>query len=275
MDKETLINLIPPTITLVFTSMVGLLVGVLIEKFKNRYRTITYNIVTQKVKPSLSENLGGQLKIHLGDREINTLKIATVTVENKSSVDFENLSISFTLGKDSWFQSNEGFLEENFSWLYWTDKFNEEYQQVVKEYNALKPDKNGIKTTSDELQRKINYALSNRIYSIPVFNRKESAVFNFLIEDPIDGSEADIFPSIIHKSVNFKEEIEDESKDSRDLWMGIGIGVVFVSIVVYGIIQFYPQQQSLIIWSAVIGFSYSIFGYGILYGFRKIRSFFD
>ncbi|MAY83321.1 MAG: hypothetical protein CMP59_04230 [Flavobacteriales bacterium] len=257
------------------TSLFGLFVGVLIEKFKNRYRTITYSIFSQKVKPSLSENLGGHLKISLGDREIDTLKVVTVEIENKSSVDIENVEVKFTLGKGAYFQGNEGFLQKNFSWLYWNYDFNNIYNKVLEDNNNTQTDnQTGLKIIPDELQQRIDFVLTNRNYLIPVFNRKEKAIFNFLIEDPVDGVEAKIFPSIVHKSINFIESVNDDKQALKDIWIGVGIGLIFVAAVITGVVHFNQEHKNLIIWSAVIGISYSIVGYLILYGFRKIRSFF-
>src|SRR5690554_2257815 len=97
METETIIRLIPPTISLIVTSLFGLFVGVFIEKFKNRYRTIEYSIKSQKIIPPLSENLGGQLSIKLNDRVVNTLKVTTVEIENRSSIDLENVVVRFSL----------------------------------------------------------------------------------------------------------------------------------------------------------------------------------
>ena len=106
MDPETLIRLIPPTISLIVTSLFGLLVGVLVEKFKNRFRTVEYSIRSQKIIPPLSQNLGGQLSIKLNDRLTNTLKVTTVEIENKNSIDLENIVVRFSLSHNSWFQGN-------------------------------------------------------------------------------------------------------------------------------------------------------------------------
>ena len=67
METETINSLLPATITLIVTSLFGLLVGILTEKFKNRLRAITYEIYTQNLKPNLSKNLIGNLKISLND----------------------------------------------------------------------------------------------------------------------------------------------------------------------------------------------------------------
>jgi len=276
MEKETLINLIPPTLTLIFTSLFGLFVGVLIEKFKNRYRTITFQILSQKVKPSLSENLGGHLKIQLGEREINTLKVVTVHIRNKSSIDIENIVIRFSLSKGSWFHGNEGFLFNNSSWIFWTNSFNDLYQKVLADNNQVQTNKKtGKREVSDELQQRIDYVLANREYILPVFNRKEIATFNFLIEDPEDDTEAFIQPAIVHKSVRFKEEVIDESKKLQEILIGALIGLVFVAGVITILAIQYKEEKALIIWSAIIGTSYSIIGVLIFEIYKRIRGFFE
>ncbi|NOZ46430.1 MAG: hypothetical protein GXO79_06570 [Chlorobi bacterium] len=275
METETLIKLIPPTITLVVTSLFGLLIGVLVEKFKNRFRTVEYSIRSQKIIPPLSENLGGELSIKLDNREVNTLKATTVEIENKNSIDLENIVVRFSLGQNSWFQGNEAFLSKNFSWLFWTLPYNDNFSQIVKEFNSFQvnPD-TGLRDIPDELQQRINHVLANREYLIPVFNRKDKAIFNFLIEDPIDGTEGSIFPSIVHKSVNFIKKADDKRQEQRDLWIGISIGIVVVTILIGFVVSQNPGQKNLIIWSAIIGFSYSILGYLLWFGFKKIKTFF-
>jgi len=275
METETLIKLIPPTITLIVTSLFGLLVGVLVEKFKNRFRTVEYSIRSQKIIPPLSQNLGGQLSIKLNDREINTLKVTTVEIENKNSIDLENILVRFTLSQNSWFQGNEAYLVNSFANLYWTPEYAETFNEIVRENEShvVNPE-TGIRAVPQDLQNRINYVLANRDYLIPVFNRKDKALFNFLIEDPLDGTESNIFPSIVHKSVDFVRKSEDAKQKQKDLWIGVAIGIIVVAFVITLMVIKYADQKFLIIWSSVIGFSYSIVGYLILFGFRKIKSFF-
>jgi uncharacterized integral membrane protein len=275
METETLLKFIPPTISLIVTSLFGLLVGILIEKFKNRYRTIEYSIRSQKIKPPLSQSLGGSLSIKLNNREINTLKVATVEIENKNNIDFENIVVRFSIGPNSWFQSNEAYISKNYSPLFWTLPYSNNYDQIVNEYNACEVDpQNGDKIISNELQQRINFVLANRDYLIPVFNRKDKAVFNFLIEDPADGNEGYIFPSIVHKSINFIKKSDSKKQEQKDLWISVIIGIIFVALIITVIVLNNKEQSSVIIWSAVVGISYSIVGYLLLNAFRRIKAFF-
>lgn len=274
MDTETIIKLIPPTISLIVTSLFGLLIGLLVEKFKNRFLTVEYSIRSQKIIPPLSHNLGRQLSIKFNERIINTLKVTTVEIENKNSIDLENITVHFSLSQNSLFQGDEAFLFNNFNTLNWTTGYMKTFDEVLNDYNSCNIEENEDKKLSNELQNRINYVLSNRDYLIPVFNRKDKAIFNFLIEDPIDGTNGYIYPSIIHKSVNFVQKSDDEKRKQKDIWIGVGIGIIFVSILITLLSVKYPEQKCLIIWSSVIGFSYSIVGYLILYGFRKIKLFF-
>ena len=270
MDTTTIIELLPPTITLILTSLFGLMIGIFVEKFKNRYRVIDYSIRSQKIIPPLSKNLGGNLSIKINEKEVKTLKITTIEIENKSSIDLENIIVTFSLSNDCYFQGNEAFLTKIFSSLYWTPNYNSFFSEVVEKFNSSE-DKDNIPI---DLQNSINYLLSNREYLIPVFNRKEKAIFNFLIEDPIDGSKGFIYPSIVHKSVKFVLKSDIEKKNQRDLWIGIIIGMIVVAIVIILMVLSNPTQKLLIICSALVGFSYSIVGSLLLRGARKIISFF-
>lgn len=275
MDNETIKTLIPPTISLIVTSIFGLLVGILVEKFKNRFRTVEYSIRSQKIIPPLSAGLGGQLTLKLNERDVKTLKVTTIEIENNNSIDLEDIVVRFTLGKGSIFQGNEAYLLSNYNWLSWTQEFNDNFNQILKEYNLIETNPTtGFKELPDLLQKRVDYVLSNRDYFIPVLNRKNKAIFNFLIEDPIDGSESGIFPSITQKSINFVLKSDDQRQKQIDLWVPICIGILITSLIVRFIVGGYPEHKNLIIWTSIVGFSYSITGFIIYFAFKKIISFF-
>jgi hypothetical protein len=274
MNPETINNLIPPTITLIVTSLFGLLIGVLVEKFKNRLRIITYDIYTQNLKPNLSRNLLGNLKITLNERVIDSLRSAYVEFENKNNVDLEDVVIKFNLSQGAIFQGSEGYLSNSLSWLSWTENHNTNFQNVLNEFNETPLDDSGIRQVTDELQGRINYVNRNQEYLIPVFNRKETAHFNFLFEDPLDGISANLFTSIVHKSVKLERKMDDAKAEKRNLWTAVSIGTILVIIILGTIIYNNSGQTSLIVVAGIVGFSYSIVGYFILGIYKRIRGYF-
>tara|TARA_B100000378_G_scaffold225831_1_gene189746 strand:- start:271 stop:1098 length:828 start_codon:yes stop_codon:yes gene_type:complete len=274
MDTETINSLIPTTITLIVTSLFGLLIGILTEKFKNRLRIITYEIYTQNLKPNLSKNFIGNLKISLNEREIDSLRSAYVEFENKNNLDLENVVITFNISPGAVFQGSEGYVQNSLSWLNWTESHNNYFQNVLSEFNALPTDGNGLKQIPDNLQNQINYVNQNQEYLIPVFNRKDTAHFNFLFEDPLDGSTAILYTSIKHKSVRLEKKVDDDKIAKKNLWTSIGIGIALVIIIIAILSYTYPENKILIIISAIIGFSYSFVGHLIVGVFNRIRDYF-
>lgn len=274
MNTETINSLIPPTISLIVTSLFGLLVGILVEKFKNRLRVITYDIYTQNLKPNLSQNLSGNLQITLSDRVIDSLRTAYIEFENKNNIDLENIVIKFSLSPGAVFQGSEGYLSNSLTWLNWTQKHNDIFQNVLLQYNALPVDENRNKQIPNDIQNRINYVNQNQEFLIPVFNRNESAHFNFLFEDPIDGTNANLFISIVHKSVKLERKMDDDKAAKRNLWTAISIGVLIVIIILSIMCYTFPEQSSLIIISGIVGFSYSIVGFLILGIYKRIRAYF-
>lgn len=274
METETINSLLPATITLIVTSLFGLLVGILTEKFKNRLRTITYEIYTQNLKPNLSKNLIGNLKISLNEREIDSLRSAYVEFENKNNVDLENIAIRFNISSGAVFQGSEGYVRNSLSWLNWTEQHNDIFQDVLSEFNALPTDENGLKQIPDNLQNRINYVNQNQEYLIPVFNRKDTAHFNFLFEDPLDGSTAILYTSINHKSVRLERKVDDDKVAKKTLWTAVGIGTALVIIILAILSYNYPEHETLIIISGIVGFSYSIVGYFILGIYKRIKEYF-
>lgn len=274
MNTETVNNLIPPTISLIVTSLFGLLIGILVEKFKNRLRIITYEIYTQNLNPNLSQNLGGNLKISLNERVIDSLRSAHVVFENKNNIDLENIVIKFNISHGAIFQGSEGYLTNSLSWLNWTENHNNTFQNVLSEFNSLPQDENGMRQIPDNLQERINYVNQNQEYFIPVFNRKENAHFNFLFEDPMDGSTALLLTSIVHKSVKLERKLADDKAAKRNLWTAISIGTIFVLIILSLMSYFNPNEMILIIIAGIIGLSYSIIGFLILGAFKRLRDYF-
>jgi len=274
METETINSLLPATITLIVTSLFGLLVGILTEKFKNRLRTITYEIYTQNLKPNLAKNLIGNLKISLNEREIDSLRSAYVEFENKNNVDLENIAIRFNISSGAVFQGSEGYVRNSLSWLNWTEQHNDIFQDVLSEFNALPTEENGLKQIPDNLQNRINYVNQNQEYLIPVFNRKDTAHFNFLFEDPLDGSTAILYTSINHKSVRLERKVDDDKVAKKNLWTAVGIGAALVIIILAILSYNYPEHKTLIIISGIVGFSYSIVGYFILGIYKRIKEYF-
>lgn len=274
MDSETINSLIPTTISLIVTSLFGLLIGIFVEKFKNKLRILTYDIYTKNLKPNLSQNLSGNLKITLNERVIDSLRTGYVEFENKNNVDLENIVIKFNISQGAVFQGSEGHLSNSISWLNWTENYNDNFQSVLTEYNALPNDNEGTKQVPDELQNRINYINQNQEYLIPVFNRKESAYFNFVFEDPLDGTSANLLTSIVHKSVKLEKKVDDEEAAKNNLWKAVAIGIILVIIILALMSYYYPTQKTLIIIAGIVGFSYSIVGYLILEIYKRIRAYF-
>ncbi|UGU15967.1 hypothetical protein LS482_20095 [Sinomicrobium kalidii] len=274
MTSETINSLFPSTISLIVTSLFGLLVGILVEKFKNRLRIITYEIYTQNLKPDLSPSLAGKIQITLDNRVIHSLRTIYFKFENKSNVDLENVAIKFSIGPGAFIQSGEGYLSNDSSWLKWTESHNTFFENVLAEYTNLPVDESGKKNISDELKNRINHIYSTQEFLVPVFNRNESAHFNFLLEDPLDGSLANLLPSIVHKSVKLERKIDDDKAAKQNLWTAVSIGTIIVIIVLSLMIYSNPPQTILIIVAGIVGFSYSIIGYLILGIYKRIRAFF-
>ena len=276
METETLLKIIPPTISLIITSLFGLVVGILIEKFKNKFGTLEFSVRVQKMMPTLSENLGGALANKLKDVQINNLKIITVEVENNNNVDYENLVINFSVEKNASFQGNEGFVTNSNTFVFWTPKFKDYFDEVLNEYNSFTQNQANVGLPQPEfLQNKIAYVLSCREYLIPVLNRKESAIFNFLVEDSYSDSNCPIYLGLLHKSIKLVPKMDYEKANRKNLWRSICIGILFVIIVLFIMCYYNSGISVFIVISGLIGMSYSIIGV-LLYSFyKKLCNFFN
>ncbi|BDW93367.1 hypothetical protein MACH07_21990 [Flagellimonas marinaquae] len=274
MENDFLKNLIPPTLSLIVSSGLAILVGIFIEKFKNRKRRISYRIFTQNLKPNISSNLGGNLRITLNEREIENLKSARIVLENENNIDLENVEVQFVLSPGAVFQGNEGYVQNSLSWLQWTSQHNDLFNDVLREFEALPLNENGLKDIPHNLQNKINYVNRNQFFLIPVFNRKEKANFNFLYENPLDGSEATISISLVHKSVSLIEKNDEDKLEKKRILKSVVVGTVVAVILVSILSYYYPNHRIYIIVASIIGWSYSVVGYSILELIKRLKAFF-
>ncbi len=267
-------DLIPGIISLTITSLVALYVGIFVERFKNRLRTIAYSISSQYLKPQLSSNLGGKLKITINDREINHLKLTTVELENKNNVDLDNVIVGFYLQSGT-FQGGEGYCLSNRTPVFWSLNHSDYYQEVLDEYNNSPIDNvTNQKAITIELQDKIDYVNKNQYFLIPVFNRKEVVVFSFLHESLSGNSPSELGISINHKSVKLVQGIDQQIalKKKTNISVIIGMILTVFSIIILSLI--YPENKYLIIFTSLFALLSSLIGILIILFFEKIVSFF-
>lgn len=117
--------------------------------------------------------------------------------------------------------------------------------------------------------------LSCREYLIPVLNRKESAIFNFLVEDSYSDSNCPIYLGLLHKSIKLVPKMDYEKANRKNLWRSICIGILFVIIVLFIMCYYNSGISVFIVISGLIGMSYSIIGV-LLYSFyKKLCNFFN
>lgn len=263
---------IPNIIGFTIATGASILIGVIIEKVKNKYRSLIYEVDVQTIVPP--GPLSNSISLTVGNNWVNNLKTINIVILNNNNYDFENVSLYFNIPRDCTLHGSEGFINNREFALGYTSMHQKTYEETLKEYDEH-PGEQGNKDIPDTLTQKLKFITSHLEYFVPILNRGDKLTFNFLVQD-YDNilTESNVIISILHKSLGLKAETAPEIRFKQDIWKMVGIGVVIVTLM--GLILSYNNYDTgeHIFVLLLIGASYSIVGAIILTTIRKIINYF-
>jgi len=255
--NPTLIEkLIPPTISLILTSTFSVLVGIYLERFKNKLITLKYNISFSPLGTSINDNYWGNIQVTHNERPVNYLNFVTINIFNDNNND-----IPKELFLDIWVNQQAQILGFNSNYIETGNAINLEANYLDRYNTALNNlvEANKIRATnpnymlSQTLNQEIAWVQSNKKFHLPIFNRNSSAKINLLVES-FDGKMPIVSISILQTSVKLIKQVDsDVEKKKKDLL----INIMQISINVIGIylLLVYLVQDSTIVFSTIgVGF---------------------
>lgn len=241
---EFLKDIAPTTISLIFTGLVSLVIGIYLEKFKNRLTFIKYNFLFQPLATSNQNEYWGNIEVYYNGLKTNHLNFITVILNNDSNTDFEDIFLDIWVDKDSFIKGQNGYYVDSGKTI---PLEQNHYNRLVEVVNRNKEDiekrnQDPSYTTPIQLQNDIDYFQTNSKFYLPVFNRDSEIRFNILAENN-NGKQPIIGIDIKHKGLKL---IRENDKYDEDKKLGIGM-------IVYGIIIFIITAVFL-----SINFSYAL-----------------
>jgi len=275
-DIDLWSKIIPPTIALLMTGLLSLIIGVYLEKFKNKITILRRKIIFQPVGTTTRDDYWGNIKILHNDRPVEHLNFVTVEIINDSNRDQPDLILDISTDFSSKIIGQNGFIEGNNTPLLLTSEYFDFFTSVVDRNNEeeLKISNKEIEAKSIQLQKDIDWALNNKKFNIPVLNRKTKAVFNLLIENT-EQLQPVVNANILKKSLKLEDDVDETERNKKTLIYTIIIGLLIFGIGFTLIYINFPNSKSAIILTGILGVTYSLFGLIILITLRYIKKIFN
>ena len=271
---EFLQDIAPTTISLIITGLVSLLIGVYLEKFKNRLTFIKYNILFQPLATTNQNEYWGNIEVYYNGSKTNHLNFMTVILENDSNKDFQDIFIDIWVDKNSFIKGQNGFYVDSGKTIPLESNHYNRLLKVVKQNNEniKKREENPNHITSINLENDIEYFQTNSKFYLPVFNRKSEIKFNILAEND-NAQHPNIGIDIKHKGLKLIKE-NDKYDENKKLGLGmITYGLLIFILTTIFLSYYFPESLKPIIILGIVGLLNLLFGLIIYRLFQFIKNY--
>ena len=254
-------KLLPPTIALLVTAFISVVIGIYLEKFKVRLVQLKYRLFFNALGTTIQNEFWGNIEVRYMGRQTNHLSFITIDLTNDSNVDLENVNVDIWVDQESQILGHNGFYSESGNMILLEQEYYNQLQQVIQrnkddsEQAAIDP--NHVKP--NQLTNETSWILSNKKFRLPIFNRHTSIQLNLLTEN-FKGKVPQVRVSVLHKSVKLVTQ-DDKSAEEKKLGINMIIwGLVFFVAGSWFVHNSYPQSTAPIIILVILGVLYLVFG---------------
>jgi len=253
--SQFLEKIIPPIITLLITAGFSVVVGVYLEKFKNKLIFLKYNITISPLATSIQDTYWGNIEVKHNGRNTKNLTFVTIDIINDTNNDvLKDINLDIWVSPNSQILAVNGNYNEIGNAILLEDNYFTRYAragQLLAEEN-IKISTDPAHVISSELQREIDFVQTNKKFHLPIFNRNSSAKINLLVES-WDGKGPTVSVSILQTSIKLiKQGDSNVEKKKQDLQTSI-YQLIIYAIGLYIIFNYYSESKAAIIYTMVAG----------------------
>lgn len=108
-DISYLVKFLP----LIFTGLLSVIIGVYLEKFKNKLVILKYKLINQPIASTTQNDFWGNIEVTHNKRIVNYLSFVTLEIKNDSNKDIENVNVDVWVDKQSQILGVNGFYNES------------------------------------------------------------------------------------------------------------------------------------------------------------------
>ena len=263
-------KIIPPTITLLITTSISILVGVYLEKFKSKLIFLKYTMSFSQLGTSIQDSYWGNIEVTYNGALTKYLNFVTITLINDSSNDVpKDIYLDIWVNPQAQILGFSGNYNEIGNAISLETNFQTRFNnatQAFADFNAKKLiDKTMV--ISNDLKQELEWIMKNRRLHLPIFNRNSSANINLLVES-FDGTMPSIYPSILQTSVKLiKQEDSEIQKKTRAFQINIYSAIIYIIGLILIFIS-YPESKIVISLTVLMG-CIAFFVARLLYLFLK------
>ncbi|MBI1769782.1 MAG: hypothetical protein HYR67_15560 [Bacteroidetes bacterium] len=272
MDAETSVDWTSKVIPLGATGIISLLIGVLLEKFKNRLCLLKYSTSFQSIATSSQVDNWGAIDVYHNGRLTKHLNFVSIKIENSSNADLQDVNIDVSCDPQSQFLAHSAFYNESNRPILLEQNHYNYYTEVLQRNQAdmVLAGQNPNHVTPKQLSDELLWVQVNKKFHLPVFYRKTEITINLLAEN-YQAYIPTIGVGVLHKSVKLLMTTDVDADNKKIiLWM-LGLGVLILSLELYLLIDFFPLSKEPIIIATILALTCSLVGLGVVMLFRFIR----
>lgn len=263
-EQDFLSQFIPTIISLIVTGVISVIIGVYLEKFRTRLSVIKYNIYNQPLATSSHSDYWGDIRVYHNSREIKHLSLLTFEIENTSNMDLENVAVDISVDENSQILGQSGYYNGTRTSILLDQPHFDYFNNVLQrnDEDLKEKEKNPSHITPPQLTNEISWIMTNKKFHLPVFNRKNGATFNLLVEN-FEGKIPIGFINIVHKSVSLeKKEPIDLERNKTFIYMLI-FGIIIYGLSYFFLFREFHESTVPLIISLILGLIYSLLGLGV------------
>lgn len=179
-----------PIIEKILFLIIGAVVTIIIGKLREKTASFYYTPQTTRIGITADDEIYGSMRVFWRDQEMNNLHLSSIEVENRSFRDFENVKFKVYCEKETeMLTERTGIVDTPY-----VADHSDDFKDRVKQASA-----------PDSEQSVMDILAHQREYNIPVFNRGQKVIFQYLCTRPNDQESAHIFVDCNTKGVRMKK----------------------------------------------------------------------
>lgn len=263
---------IPTVTSLIATGLISVIIGVYLEKFKNRLSIIKYTILNQPIATSSQSDYWGDIKVSHNGRDIQHLSVLTFNLENTSNQDLEKINVDLSVDSNSQILGQSGFYNETNTAILIENEHYKYFNDVLQRHqrDQEEQNRNPQHITPSQLRAEIDWIMRNKKFHLPVFNRKNEATFNLLVEN-FNGQIPSGYINIVHKSLRLEQKEDNDTETAKTITYMLIFGLFIYGTSYFFLFKEYKEFKIPLILTLFLGLIYSVLGLGVYRFLQFIR----
>jgi len=272
--NEFLKTIFPSTFALVVTGLISVVIGVLLEKFKNRLILVKKRISYLPLATSTQNEYWGNIEVMYNGIETKHINFVTIYFNNSSNQDIEDINIEIWVDRNSRILGQSGNFVESGKAVFLEHNYFESYKNIIQanRINDQKKQQDKNHVTPIQLENDLDWLFKNRKFNLPYFNRKTNVSLNLLIEND-NGEQPVINIDILHKSVRLIDDIDKEEYNKKLGLHSLGYGLLIYVISFIILLNIFPIAAKPLTIFLIIGALQLFIGFLIFYIIKTIKEY--